>query len=176
MGHVGKYVPWSVKNRVVANGGVEAFFWPPSRKLSLNFNALGNTGTFCVTWAGLTVVTSEADYYSGDSTITTYTAVNPTDSAKTIECRFKFRQVPPTTSTPLLDLWDVNLIARDGATQVARHDFTTNYFDPWVNTGYNVQIGPGWGTSVGLPVFQNLVTRLRAANWAQQPEYHPYRH
>lgn len=176
MPHVGKYVPWLMKNQVGLYIGSAAFYRPPPRKIWLHVRPLGNTGTYPVAWAGVTVISSVGDYDSADSTITTWTCTHPTLSTHTMEFRAKYRESQNPTTLFVSYWWDTELIARDGSTQVGKYTVSLDYGQMFVNASPFYNFTGTWPVSVGLPVFQNLGMQIRSATWAEQPEYHPYRH
>jgi len=173
--HAGKQWPRQPKNFIQAyfpNSG----YGGPVRKLKLVCASSGFTGSVALLWQGTTTISSVADYWAGDTTWIFYTFINDADPLATIDVRgqyFERRFSPASIVERLYRVWyepryDGDLLA-DRETEI-----NDNHW--WTNPAADMGVGPSWLHKTDVLKWNTGTLWAGAANWADQPEYHPYRH
>jgi len=175
--HVGRQFPWFAKNQVLLTY-TPGFRYrsAPTRKMKTTASVGPSSGTYATPWNGLTVVSTVGDYWPTDTRWTTYDFVLPTDSRNVIRVRSKFDQRATTTGGAIESLWDVHTeMVYDGVVMGYQDHLSLAAFawnDP---SSFNSTLG-GWSGLVNPTLFNNGRWDFGGARWADQPEYHPYRH
>jgi hypothetical protein len=175
MPHLGKAFPRQFINLVL-----NPFTIPtpgPTRNLVINNLNSFAVGTVAEKWKDQRVISTVAERDPIEPTWTKYTWTSPLDSSATIVLRASYgATVPPSTSFNRFS-WIYRFAAFDGATEIAS-DVTTGDTAGLI-WGANVGgliLDADWQVEPFPALWSKYRARVTAAQWADVPDYHPYRH
>jgi len=129
-----------------------------------------------VMWNDLTVVSQEVEYSPSDPLVNWYHFIHPSDSSVTMDWYVKLvKKSPIPGAGPVMEA-EITYEPRYAGDLLARRVRRSALEFVWQNPHSDTQVGPSW-TDIAHPTLWTQQTfRCGAANWADQPEYHPYRH
>jgi hypothetical protein len=175
MPHLGKAIPRQWINFIL-NPFHTRSSCGPTRKLRFTFFG-GARGTVAQLWQNSVRVSTVAERDSADGIYTFYTWVNPADQLATITLRTVYGRFPPGSTSFNRFGWKHVWSAFYNGTKLA--DFTVHSDNEgvlWGHTANGIDIGPSWSNLTNTTLWRDLRGRCVGASWADQPEYHPYRH
>ena len=175
MPHVGKTIPRLFKNYLNFLSSPQTS--GPCRKFNLRQFVGTPSGTLAALWGGVDMVSEVGDYWPDDNRQTFYHFVCPNDSLMFMDMRFDLvEKTDPHLSNPAYEYIVTAEVWREGEL-IASSDFLGRVGEVFARFGTGNQIwGPGWDYDVGFPRWVSCRIDTRAANWAEQPDYHPYRY
>jgi len=171
--HVGKGYPRTMINTVWF---AESTVRDPPRKLSFVGNPLGYSGSVAALWAGTTTVSGLAYRHAVDPLKTSWDFENATDPLATLTFSAWITEFVPLPTGGAVYYWRYFIEAFYNGAHLADYE---NGFD--LDPGFSpfhphIFPGPTWNHRVNNALWLNLYSQCHSATWAQQPEYHPYRH
>jgi len=171
--HVGKAYPITMINTVWL---IEVPTRQPVRKLMLQSNALGTSGTVANSWAGLDVLSDVAYRHPTNSTWTSWDFQHPTDPLATITFSAWLKEITPTPGGGVCYEWDSIWEPYYNGVKLADKRAVEDMSGAFQTHIPEFLAGPGWDNKTDVPKWNQFRCWNRAATWAEQPEYHPYRH
>jgi len=171
--HLGKRWPRQWINFVTM---VENYPAPgPTRKGRLDCYLLGNIGTVANLWNGLHVI-SDVAQRAADPTSTIYSFQHPTDALALITVTTKLIEKDPLPMGGSM-YWE-KLLYESYYNGVLIAD--TVRLSPthrvWITPLTDTITANPWDHRYDLPKWTQFQCIFGAADWDEQPEYHPYRH
>ncbi len=172
--HVGKTYPRTTKNFIsMPDTGVHL---GPARKMKLQTQGSFGIGSIAVMWDGLTVLSDVAEYDPSDETVLFYKFTHPTDSSVWIDFFCKLIVPTPIPMAPPVMTYEIKYESRYAGTLLGRRVRECSPEFLWTAPHTDSQVGPGWDDDPHPLQWFQQTFRCGAATWADQPEYHPYRH
>jgi len=172
MAHVGKDYPHAL------DGSLQGYPYPfnhLARKWFLK--TLSASGTIPLTWAGVEVISGTQERIAGPGMRWRFD--HPSISGSWIE--INWTMAPNVLNSNSLSAYDnflgLSLYTASVLTAYAYTRFNNTSGDPWALTGGYLRI-IGWNNAQFIPPTVGNVLALgwRYATWAEQTDYHPYRH
>lgn len=175
--HLGRQWPRQFKN-FVPSWHHMAHALGPSRKMKhwvVNWHS--PTPTVELLWVGLTVVSELPEYWPSDESWLEYETINPDDSLAVLKTRTRLEWAGTTHANAWNYEWVLIVEAFYNAVFLGRCEVRRDEpTSPWINPSSEYRTPNDWSDLTDPAQFRGLGINLGAANWADQPEYHPYRH
>lgn len=171
--HAGKGYPRQTINLVWA---AENLVSPgPTRRMKLLGLTGVHSGTVAALWQGTTTVSTIAARWSSPLW-TIFSFENASDPLATMDVRMTLEEKPSPPGIGWCYWFKTIYEPYYNGVLLARN---TTFVDPdflFIGPHSLSQVGPGWADKTSVPQWNQGSFRVGAANWADQPDYHPYRH
>lgn len=174
--HVGKQWPRLFKH-FIANFAHFGHGMGPTRKMRcwvINWHT--PIPTVEDLWKTELVISSVGDYWADDAAWIFYEWICPNDSKAKLTARCKLEQHFPQVVSwnyRWRFIWEAFY---DNVFLGRCNVFPDSESSPWVTTPSHNDTPLDWADLTDTSLFRGLIIRPGAATWADQPEYHPYRH
>lgn len=174
MPHVGKTIPRQFKNYLnIITGPLTP---GPCRKLHLLQVGSSINGSVAELWEGADITSTVADYWPGDPRQTFYEFESPLDPLAKIVIRYELLEpFDPSGPFPTYRYWARAEATYDGDL-MGRLEQEVSPSSAWQRALGRLVWGTAWDDDAGFPLWSSLRVDTQPANWAEQPEFHPYRH